>query len=154
MAMDRATDPNAAFDFEPLNDYLLLRPITPEEVAPETPVSHSAHAQAGWGEVIAIAAPLHVLSPVSIGERVAFRPQSAIAIALAGEWFAMVDAAELLGVAGRRAERAVAPPVAAVSEPEPEVWAEPVAWGREESLETDVAPDLLDSTEATGDDLH
>lgn len=141
-----------AMNFQPLNDYLLLRPIVPDEISGDAAVSHHAHALAEWGEVVAAGEQL--ASPVSKGERVAFRPASAIAIALAGEWFAMTKSADLLGTARAPSEPEPVAAVTVAAEVEREEWAEPVNRVREEFLDTDVAPDALDRAGVTGEDLH
>jgi len=139
-----------AVELQPLNDHLLLRPILPEEIPEDAPVSHGAHARAEWGEVIA--AGDHVASRVSRGDRVAFRPSSAIAIALSGRWFAMAKSTELLAVMRKKEETFAS--VTAAPETAREAWAEPAYRASDEPLETDVAPDLLDHAEPTAEDLH
>jgi len=139
-------------DFQPLNDHVLLRPILPDEISEDAATSHGAHARAEWGEVIA--AGEAVTSSVSRGDRVAFRPASAIAIALSGRWFAMTKSSELLGITRKNQEPEPVAYETAAPDAEREAWAEPLIRQREEFLDTDVAPDLLDRAEPTGDDLH
>jgi hypothetical protein len=75
---------------------------------------------------------------------------------LGGNQFAVVNERDVLGVLGRPvAEAQFSVRAEAHAEPSVEPDAdEPVLAAREESLETDVAPSILDRTGATADDLH
>lgn len=153
--MRKASSSVADLDFLPLFDNILLRPLMPDERAGDMVAPHAAHAHAAWGEVVAIGSRAREAGahPVLKGDRVAFRPANAVEIALAGQWFAVVAAADLLGVAARPSQQPRAsPPVAA--EADIEMAAAQADGGREELLETDVAPDVLDRSEPTAEDLH
>jgi chaperonin GroES len=157
--MENPRPRSAANAFRPLHDNILVRMVTSEDrtpggvIVPET--SRAAH---GWAEVLAVgpgrrnAADRIVRPAVAKGDRVAVRPDSATQIVLGGERLAVVSERDVLGVLAASAARLRPPPgesAAAEVEPSP---AEPVAAMQEESLETDVAPDILDGSEPTADD--
>jgi hypothetical protein len=78
------------------------------------------------------------------------------ALTLGGDQFAVVNERDVLGVLDRPAAEAQFS-VRAEAPAEPSVEqdaAEPVLAAKEESLETDVAPSILDRTDETADDLH
>ncbi len=98
-----------------------------------------------------------VLIPPSVapGDEVALDRASGTEITLAGERLIVVSERDVLGVFVAPADDARPQPAAAdIAEPIPERERELSGAAREESLETDVAPDLLDRESPTGEDLH
>jgi hypothetical protein len=97
------------------------------------------------------------LIPTAIapGDEIALTPGSGIEIIVAGERLIVVREQDVLGVFAaldrddRRAQAA-----ADIAEQISEWEHEPPRSARQESLETDVAPDLLDRESPTAEDLH
>ena len=90
---------------------------------------------------------------VALGDEIALDPDSGTEITLAGEELIVVREQDVLGVfvAPDHDDR-LAPVAGDIAEPE---WERELSGAaREESLETDVAPDLLDRESPTGEDLH
>ncbi len=101
--------------------------------------------------------PTGTFIPASVvpGDEVALTPASGVAVTFAGEQFVVVNERDVLGV--------FVPPVREASSVSgADEFAEPAverahalaAAGQEESLETYVAPDLLDREAPTAEDLH
>jgi chaperonin GroES len=149
--------------FSPLHDNVLVRPLMSEErTSSGVVVPDTVRAALNWAEVLAVGpgrrdSANRISRPaVAKGDRVAVRPHSTTEIVLGGERLAVVSERDVLGVLAvpARASRPLPPPdEAAAPEVEPSAE-EPVSAMREESLETDVAPDILDRSESTADDLH
>ena len=139
--------------FQPTNDNVLVHLRPDEEAGLENTVE--------WAEVIAVgpgrctADGMLVPPDLAPGDRIALRPHVAVHLRIDGQPLAIVGGSDVLGVLLRQAR--CPRPV-----PEPgEPGAAPVAPPRqartaptEESLETDVAPDLLDQETVTAEDLH
>lgn len=152
--MNDIGQPHATIGFQPVDDNVLIRLVMTE--------IPSANDAVEWGEVIAVGPGrqtsdgMLVAPNVAIGDRIALRPRSAMHIALGGESFAIVGGADVLGVLLHGAIQTS--PVlkeGAVTGPSPqEPPLEAAASLAEESLETDVAPDLLDREAPTSEDLH
>ena len=140
--------------FQPASDNLLVHLLpTTDEVVDD---------KVEWAEVIAVGpgrrtADGMLVSPdFAPGDRVALRPHRAVHLRIQGQSLAIVSASDALGVLLRDAARPRLNVAAAVNgpvTPEPPLRASPAALA-EESLETDVAPDLLDQEAPTGEDLH
>jgi co-chaperonin GroES (HSP10) len=141
--------------FQPCDDKVLIRLAVTENRPPGDTV--------GWGEVVAVGPGrrtsdgMLISSNVAAGDRIALRLGSALDLSLNGQAFAIVNGCDVLGVL---LQGATADPFptgeAAVSRPEtpvPFVQAASEA-PVEESLETDIAPDLLDREAPTSEDLH
>jgi len=139
--------------FQPAADNVLVRPITTNNVGVDSTVD--------WAEVIAVgpgrrtADGTLVAPDFTPGDQVALRPRSAVHLNVRGAAWAIVSASDVLGIMLQNAE------ASASSEPEdvsssratPEPAAQTSA-SVKESLETDVAPDLLDREAPTAEDLH
>jgi co-chaperonin GroES (HSP10) len=143
-----------AIDFRPIDDNVVIR-----LVAPAVPSQRDAVA---WGEVVAVgpgrgmSEGILIAPGFSPGDRVALRPGSAMRVTLAGESLAIVGRADVLGFVPRDAAaltHRTTEAIVAGPEAEPAVQ-ELAASPAEESLETDVAPDLLDREAPTSEDLH
>ena len=92
---------------------------------------------------------------VAPGDEVALERDSGTEITLAGEQLIVVSEQDLLGVfIPRDRDDRRAPTATDIAEPILERERELSGTAREESLETDVAPDLLDRESPTGEDLH
>lgn len=145
----------------PLRDCVLVRLLEAAEkplagvTAPDTGGAASA-----WAEVVAVGPGLQgadgaFIAPAVVkGGRVSLRPGSATEIALERGRLAIVSEQDILAVAERPAAvpPAISAHVAAEAAPPPGI--EPVSAMREESLETDVAPSLIESAAPTAEDLH
>jgi co-chaperonin GroES (HSP10) len=115
-----------------------------------------------WAEVIAVgpgprtADGMPVAPDLAPGDRVALRPHTAVRLRLEGQALAIAGGSDVLGVlpgdAGRRRPQAEAVAAGPVP-PAPSLRVSPAALA-EESLETDVSPDLLDQESPTAEDLH
>jgi len=137
--------------FQPTGDNVLVHLFPAEEAGPDNMVA--------WAEVIAvgpgrcIADGMLVPPDFAPGDRIALRPHAALHLHIDGQLLAIAGGSDVLGVLLRQARRSRPLP-----EPnEPGVTAmesQAHVALREESLETDVAPDLLDQEAATAEDLH
>lgn len=140
--------------FQPADDHILVRLRT------------AAHAEesdsAEWGDVLAIgpgprtADGAFVPLDLDIGDHIALRPHCAVRLRIHGDALAIVGASDVLGVllpaAGERRRRRVVKAGAPHAEA-PAGQPESAALAAD-SLETDVAPELLDRGASTADDLH
>ncbi len=91
-----------------------------------------------------------ILPGVVPGDEVALAPNRGTEVNLAGEKLLVISERDVLGVLSE-------PPVLSAhdaAEPTPEREIQWSRAAREESLETDVAPDLLDREPPSGEDLH
>lgn len=153
--MDLIMQPHIAVGFQPVDDNVLVRLVTPESPVPDDTVD--------WGDVVAIGPGRRtsdgalIASDLAPGDRIAMRPRSAMLLTVHGQSFAIVGASAVLGVLLRDAAAEIPPePAAAIvsvtaqEAPDQVIAAAPA----EESLETDVAPDLLDRESPTAEDLH
>lgn len=87
---------------------------------------------------------------VAPGDEVALEPNRGTQVTLAGEQLLVVSERDVLGVL-------IESPVRAAKDTGEPILEQETRWSRaarEESLETDVAPDLLDREPPTGEDLH
>lgn len=153
--MDQSGQSHIAIGFQPADDNVLVRLATRRRSAAEDAVV--------WGEVVAVGPGRRtsdgtlVAPNVAEGDRVALRPGGAMHLSLGGRSFAIVRGFDVLGVLLQEAATAPSPPAAAADvgvparQPEGRPIAAPLP---EESLETDVAPDLLDREAPTAEDLH
>jgi co-chaperonin GroES (HSP10) len=153
------TDPDAdqgqrdmTIGFQPAADNVLVRPITTNNVGVDSTVD--------WAEVIAVgpgrrtADGTLVAPDFTPGDQVALRPRSAVHLNIHGEAWAIVSASDVLGIMLQNAEASASKPEDVSSSraiPEPPAQTSP---SFEQSLETDVAPDLLDRESPTAEDLH
>lgn len=153
--MDRSGENHVAIGFQPADDNVLIR-LGTEELS-------LANDAVAWGEVVAVgpgrrtADGMLIAPNVAAGDRVALRPGSAMHLSLGGQSFAIVGGSDVLGVLLQGAATAPSPrPGAAdVGVPAQRPQDRPIAAAEaEESLETDVAPDLLDREAPTAEDLH
>lgn len=153
--MNSPRPPHTVIGFQPCDDNVLVRLAPAENSSPADTVR--------WGEVIAVGPGrrthegMIVSLNVAAGDCVALRPRSAVNLDLDGQSFAIVGGADVLGVLVPGAEAEPPQPAARVTVGPG--TPEPVAWARsdvadEESLETDVAPDILDRETPTSEDLH
>jgi chaperonin GroES len=139
--------------FQPAADNVLVRLITTNNVGVDSTVE--------WAEVIAVgpgrrtADGTLVAPDFTPGDQVALRPRSAVHLTIHGEAWAIVSASDVLGIMLQNAEASASSKPEDVSSsraiPEPPAQTSPSV---EESLETDVAPDLLDRDAPTAEDLH
>ena len=151
--MSGIQQPHVATGFQPFEDNLVVRLVATE----------GADEGVAWADVIA-AGPGRRTSDGALiapkaapGDRVALRPCAAVALRLGGQSFAIVGGADVLGVLlpGAGARRGPPGEAAAAGPAPPQVALEDASRVEaEESLETDVAPDLLDREAPTAEDLH
>lgn len=139
--------------FQPTNDNVLVHLLPTEDAGLDN--------TAEWAEVIAVGpgrctADGMLLPPdLAQGDRIALRPHAAVHLRIDGQPLAIVGGSDVLGVLLPQARRP-----RPIPEPDEDGAAsmEPPRQARaavtEESLETDVAPDLLDQETATAEDLH
>src|SRR5579859_3399827 len=145
--------PHIAVGFQPVEDNVLVRVVMSDH-----PASDDTGA---WGDVVAIGpgrrtADGALIAPdLTPGDRIAMRPRSAMSLSVHGQSFAIVGGAAVLGVLlpGAVTEIPSKPARAVVDVTAPEAPGQ-VTVAAEESLETDVAPDLLDREAPTAEDLH
>jgi co-chaperonin GroES (HSP10) len=146
-------EPHIAIGFQPFEDNLVVRLVATE----------GTDEGVAWGDVVAVGPGRRTSDGALIapnaapGDRVALRPRAAIVLRLGGQSFAIVGGADVLGVLlpGARVKRP-RPPGEAAAGPAPQQVAleDATRVEAEESLETDVAPDLLDREAPTAEDLH
>lgn len=140
--------------FQPTEDNVLVRLVATKNAGAERSVA--------WADVLAVgpgrrtADGTLVVPDLAPGDRVAVRPHSPTHLCVHGQKLAVIGGSDVLGVLLRSTDAAHAQRDAAGGAPvvaEPPAMITPTARA-EESLETDVAPDLLDRQPPTAEDLH
>lgn len=143
-----------AVGFQPVDDNVLVRLVMSDSPASDDTVA--------WGDVVAIGPGRRtsdgaLIAPdLTPGDRIAMRPRSAMLLSVHGQSFAIVGGSAVLGVLlpGAAPEIPSAPAQSVVDTTAPEAPDQVTAAApAEESLETDVAPDLLDREAPTAEDL-
>ena len=140
--------------FQPADDNVLVRLAAAGDAGADNTAELAEVVAVGPGRRLAdgtLVAP--DLAP---GDRIALRPHRAVHLHVQAHAFAVVAASDVLGVLLPQGEALRETATAAISDaevPAPIRYAGPAAV-EEESLETDVAPDLLDQEAPTAEDLH
>jgi chaperonin GroES len=137
--------------FQPIGDNVLMYPVgcaVPSDTAE-------------WGDVVAVGSGrrtsdgMLIATDIAPGDRIALRPEKAVKLNVDGQSLVIVSISDVLGVRLRQAATAepqqTATELISAAEPEPRLIS---VSGAEESLETDVAPELLDREAPTSEDLH
>ena len=151
-----------AVKFHPMRDNILIRRrLTEKATTRGIMVPDTARRPLNLGSVVAVGpgwrTPGGILIPPSVapGDEVALERGCGIEVTLAGEHLVVASERDILGIflpavhADRRSS-AAGDIAEAIAEPERPLFGA----AREESLETDVAPGLLDREPLTGEDLH
>lgn len=111
-----------------------------------------------WAEVIAVGPGRRTGDGVLMvpdfapGDRIALRPHRALHLRIGGEPLAVAGSADVLGLLLPESRPPRPPAEAEGTAASPPGQQLPTT--REESLETDVAPDLIDQQAPSGEDLH
>ena len=156
-----ASDPAASI-FHPLRDNILVRRSQPETATTRgVIIPDICRRSPDLGRVVAVGPGYRtsegILVPplVAPGDEVALEHDSGLEVAIAGEKLVVVRERDVLGILSPVVHdgKAVPAPTAA-DEPVLEPAFEFSADSRQESIETDVSPDLLDHEPVTGEDLH
>jgi co-chaperonin GroES (HSP10) len=138
--------------FQPIGDTVLIHPVG----------SGVPSGTAEWGDVVAVGSGRRasdgawVTTDIAPGDRIALRPGKAVKLNVEGRSLAIVTTSDVLGVLLRPAATTTGPQqteteLISAAAPEPRVIPMPET---AESLETDVAPELLDREAPTSEDLH
>ena len=136
--------------FQPAGDNVLVHIVLPAESEWDESVE--------WAEVIAVgpgrrtADGVLMVPDLAPGDRIALRPRRALHLRIDGEPLAVAASTDILGLLLPE-KRRPRPTGETASGAPPPSESQARAF-RDESLETDMAPDLLDQQALTGDDLH
>lgn len=160
--MSDARSHSADSRFHPLRDNILVRlHLAGQITTGGVMIPDTVRKPLDRGRVVAVGpgrrTPCGTLIPPSVapGDEVALMHDNGIDVTLGGEQLVVVNKRDVLGVfAPPTREGQPVSRVDAFAEPAFEPARELAGAVREESLETDVAPDILDREAPTAEDLH
>ena len=148
--------------FHPLRDNVLIRcRFSETTTAGGVMIPDTVRRKPNRGSVVAVGPGLRtqegtrIPPSVAPGDEVALEDERGVEVTIAGEQLVVISERDVLGIFSAAVHQdQPAPATGQVAEPISERERGLSRAARDESLETDVAPDLLDREPPTGEDLH